>query len=116
MKYLSTGVVVLLLLYGLVHLAVSGWHYETGHGEHTGYVTAVETNGLLFKTDRAYVKTDTQSSQEDKYCVLNSAVTEQLRKYSAKKAHITVSFVSFLVAGAKYCKGEDAIITSVRED
>ncbi len=52
----------------LVVLALACWGVishigATNQGEHTGYVTAVEQEGLIWKTWRAYIKTDPQSSQ-----------------------------------------------------
>jgi len=97
----------------LLILAFTGLHVETSKGEHTGFITAVETNGLFFKTDSAYVKTDTQSSQEDQYCVVNPEVFAQLKAASEKKEHVTISYISWFAAGVAYCKGEDAVITGV---
>lgn len=53
-------------------------------GSHTGYVTAVEREGVFYKKYRVYFKTDTSSSQEDEYCVENSQ--EQLALSLEKRA------------------------------
>lgn len=94
-------------------LFVVGFHHETGRGEHTGYVTAVETNGIVFKTNRAYLKTDTQSSQEDAYCVSDGAVYSQLQQYAISKTRVNVFYFSWISPGIATCQGENAIIYKV---
>ena len=89
-------------------------HHETANGEHTGYVTAAERTGIFFKTFRVYLKTDTQSSQEDAYCVVDPTVYAELQKLSEQRAHVTVSYVSWLVPGIKNCEGENAVIYGVK--
>jgi len=64
------------------------------NGSHTGYVTAVEKNGIIWKTGRVYVKTDTQSSQEDKYCVKDQVIYDELVKAQTNKEKVTLKFSS----------------------
>lgn len=109
MKYLVT----IGLLIGIIYILINGYHHETTVGEHTGYVTAIERSGLYFKTIRAYVKTDPQSSQEDEYCVVDPEVYSKLEEMSRKKTQITISFLSWIVSGWKNCSGEDAVIYNV---
>lgn len=101
---------------GLIFIVVvqfTGLPINTGNGQHIGFVTSTETNGLIFKTNRAYVKTDTMSSQEDQYCVEDPAVFSQLGQYADQKAHVELKYKSVFSAGITNCDGEDAIITSV---
>lgn len=107
--------IVLSVIYLIGKLPFEGWHYQTGEGEHTGYVTSVESNGLLFKTGRAYIKTDVQSSQEDAYCIANSDLFKQLQQLSEQKTHITIYYVSWLLNGVKNCGGESAVIIGMQE-
>lgn len=104
---------VLVGLYGVFIMPFVGWHYETGRGEHTGYITAVERHGLIFKTNTVYLKTDTQSSQEDAYCVIDDEVYAQLQKLSTEKTHVNAYFFSWAVAGVTNCNGEGDIIYKV---
>ncbi len=104
------SVIGLLILGAILYVPFFGWHYSTGSGEHTGFVTAVEHNGVVFKTGRVYVKTDPQSSQEDSYCVVDPKVYEQLRSFSEAKSSVTVEYDSWLVSGLKNCGGESAVI------
>jgi hypothetical protein len=101
---------IIFLTFGLPFLVI---RYQTSSGEHTGYVTAIEKNGIIFKTGHAYVKTDTMSSQEDQYCVIDDAVYAQLQQYAANKTHVDIYYVSWLNAGIQNCAAEDAIITKV---
>lgn len=107
------GLVVLVILGIIIFVPLRGWHYETGRGEHTGFITATEKHGIIFKTNTVYVKTDTQSSQEDSYCVVDEGVYKQLQKSSIEKTHVNVYFFSWMFAGIKNCGGESDIIYKV---
>lgn len=109
MGYLLSVVAVIAAIW----LAFTGIHINTGDGEHTGFITAVEKNGLIWKTNTAYIKTDTQSSQEDRYCVIDSGVAQTLKILSSAKEHVTIQYMSYLLPGITECNGEDAIITGV---
>lgn len=101
--------VVALILY------IAGWHIQTGEGEHTGYVTATETTGIFYKTKRAFLKTDTQSSQEDMYCVLDETAYEKLQQAQTSKEKVTVQYIDWLAKGIKNCGGEQGgVITGVK--
>lgn len=97
----------------ILYVPFFGFHYETSRGEHTGYVTAIEKHGVFFKTGTAYLKTDTQSSQEDDYCVIDQAVYDQLQQYSLTKTHVNVYFFGWFSAGIANCDGEGQIIYKV---
>lgn len=88
----------------------------TYNGHHTGTVTAVETNGMIWKTDRVYFKSDTQSSQEDAYCVIDDNIKAQLEEFAKRKATVTISYDDYLIVGWAYCDSEEGIITGVVED
>lgn len=106
------GLIISLLFFEITSL--TGFHRVTATGEHTGYVTAVEKTGLFFITGRAYVKTDTESSQEDAYCVVDDDVLAQLREVSREKKLVTIQFMSWFASGIKYCQGEKAVITGLK--
>ena len=98
----------------LIYVPVWGLHYRvTTNGEHTGYITAVEQNGIIFKTYRVYLKTDLQSSQEDAYCVVDPVIFSDLEKVSREKTQVSVGYLSWLFSGVKNCGRESAVITSV---
>lgn len=87
-----------------------GIHYNTGEGEHNGYITAAETTGVFFKVHSVYVKTDTQSSQEDRYCVVDPEVFAQLQEAVSKKEHVVISYFSWFAPASWECSGNREII------
>jgi len=109
MKYFII-VFVFIVVFFASKFFINGWHYETTKGEHTGFVTAVERNGVFFKTGTAYVKTDLSSSQEDKYCVADSAVYNKLVELSKNHSRAVLQYVSWMRSGVRYCENEEAVI------
>lgn len=111
------GIIVIILMVILfsVGIFLVGLHIETNDGEHTGYITAVEKSGLFFKTYTVYVKTDTQSSQEDMYCVIDDSIIPELKEKSGKKEQVTVVFMDYVSAGISNCGSYNAgIITGLK--
>lgn len=106
------GIFVLGLL-GLLVFSTFFSLFTPTEGSHTGFITAVEKNGVIWKTGRAYVKTDTQSSQEDQYCVRDQRVYDELVKAQTSKEKVTVKFNAPLIVAKWDCGGEDAIIYDV---
>lgn len=112
------GFSVMLVIIGWVFLIpasflgvyITGWHLETGRGEHTGYVTAVQKQGIIYKTGRAYVKTDIQSSQEDLYCIVDEEVYTRLQEVSKTKKQVSLKYFSWFSAGVKNCENEGDVI------
>ncbi len=116
--YIFFGIMGLIFigLFFFVVTAITGFHIETSKGSHVGYITSVETTGIFFKTNTAYVKTDTQSSQEDAYCVIDEKVMEDLKSLSEKHVRVEINYFDWLQAGIRYCDMEKGgIINSVRE-
>ena len=109
------SLITLGVLWSIVWVPIFGFNYETGRGEHTGYVIAVERTGIFFKTGTAYVKTDTTASNEDKYCFIDKEIEKSLQQYSLQKIHINIYFYSLLSAGIANCSGEGQIIYKVEQ-
>jgi hypothetical protein len=63
-----------------------------GSGTHTGYVTAIEKTGVIWKTGGVYFKTSMESTQEDHYCVENNDLYKKLEEKSLNKENITIEF------------------------
>jgi len=106
----------LIILVGIVWVSIGGIHViTTQDGSHTGYITAVEQNGLVFRTWSVYVKTDPQASQEDQYCITDSNLISQLQNYQDSRTLVTVTYYNYLIRGAEYCKSNDeAIVNGVQ--
>jgi hypothetical protein len=88
--------------------------WGTNHGEHTGLVTASDKEGLIWKTWTIYFKTDAQSSQEDKYCLIDESLLEKIRDAQEKKQQVTIVYENYAIVGFPLCSGGD-IITDVKE-
>lgn len=117
MKEIIAFIGLLAFIYLIAwHIPMAGIHLNTGAGEHTGFVTAVDTNGLIWKTTSIYFKTDLSSSQEDRYCVLATPeVVERLRQSATQKERITIQYIDYLIAGGYYCSTMDVgIINSIK--
>lgn len=113
MKTLLIIIGLILAWFFFIKLPFFGIHIQTAKGSHVGYITATDTSGLFFKTNAVYLKTDTQSSQEDNYCVIDKGVFEELRKQSEAHAHVDVQYIEYLSAGIINCdiKGSGIIIS-----
>lgn len=112
--YVAAGFIAFIGGLCLSPLLLIWWAFqEPGNGQHTGYVTATETGGIFWQTDRAYIKTDTQSSQEEAYCVVNDEVLEKLREAQKEKKLITIEYSGEFIVPTSKCRGEAATITSV---
>lgn len=105
--------IVLVFIIGTIFISNIG---ATNGGEHTGYITAVEQEGVIWKTWKAYVKTDPQSSQEDSYCVKDDSVISQLKDEAKKRSLVTVSYSAPFVVFNWECGGEGSIIRSMSLD
>lgn len=113
---ITFGAFLLILIWlpiSYIPVYIWGLKYETGKGEHVGYVTAVERYGLIYKTNRVYVKTDTQSSQEDDYCVIDKDVYSKLEELSKSKEKVSLKYFSWFDPGIKNCGNESDIIYEV---
>jgi C4-type Zn-finger protein len=104
------GLILLVIFVALAVTAIVGLHWEISNGEHTGYITAVETNGLIFKTDSIYIKSDVASTQEDRYCILDKKIKEQLKQKAINKEKVTLVYIDWFNYGWKYCKINDAAV------
>lgn len=95
-------------LFGGIHVVT------TADGSHTGVVTAVEEEGIWFKTWRVYFKTDAQSSQEDVYCLIDDSLVSELKKHARNKETVTITYYDLMMPGWDECKsGDIAIISGV---
>lgn len=100
-------VVVIAVGFNCFHLPANGGH--------TGYVTAVEKSGYIFDTWTAYIKTDTQSSQEDKYCVTDQSLVAELQSVQETNAKVTLEYQNGFFIPPWQCKGSDqSIITKIK--
>lgn len=93
------GLFILLIVVPNFFIAFVG----RADGQHQGFVTAVETTGIVFNVDSVYVKTDLATTQEDKYCVTDPAVRAQLDEAVKSKRPVTLKYHNDLVVFAWDC-------------
>ena len=111
----KTKLILFLILIIALVMMTFGIHYKTTiNGTHTGVITAIETNGIIFKTTTVYVKTNPMSSQEDEYCLIDKSLIPELQKLEESTENVTVIYNNYLYKGFYYCNGEPAIITGTK--
>lgn len=91
--YIPMAVIGLALAFPLAGSLII--NYQTGEGEHYGYITAVGTSGLVFKTTTVHFKSDAQSSQEDSYCAKDQAVIAKLREYGDSGKRVRIHYKDY---------------------
>ncbi len=100
----------------IVGIALFNCFHSPTHGEHTGYITAVENTGFVFHTWSAYLKTNTQSAQEDRYCVTDTQVLAQLQAAQQNNLQVTVAYDNSLFIPFWECSGKDeSVINKVKQ-
>ena len=83
-------------------------------GSHTGVVTAVEYNSnLIWGANIVYFKTVRESSQEDRYCVNDENVKNQLIEAQKNKKEVTIYFKNNFIMWKWDCNGGESIIYKV---
>lgn len=103
------GVVILAavaLIFGLILAPAAFFRFQSiGRGSHTGYVTAVDQRGYIFRNYEVYFKTDTSSSQEDVYCVSRymPGLADELRIAGEKRTLVTIRYQGVRGIGLGLC-------------
>jgi hypothetical protein len=108
---------IVLGLFILGPLLFPGRFYMgASQGEHTGIVTAVEYNShLTWGSNLVYFKTSTTSGQEDRYCVNDEAVKQQLIQFSKSHQEVTLYYSNDMIMWKWDCNGGDSIIYKVEK-
>jgi hypothetical protein len=71
------SITIAIILFCL--LSIIGLHIEDNTGSQVGYITTIDTNGLIIKTTSVYIKSNLESSQEERYCVEGDDVITNLK-------------------------------------
>lgn len=106
--------VVVTTLFLLLVLFTPRPFWERGSGQHTGYITATDNSGTLFKKKSVYFKTNTQSTQEDVYCVTDDSIYSELIKAQESGVKVTIEYTSYVAGGFATCGEHSEIIKSVK--
>ncbi len=112
--------IVFFIIFGIICLFVVAAMFishigPTNGGQHTGYITSVEQEGWIFKTWRAYVKTDPQSSQEDHYCVTDDSLVSELKERAKDRKLVTIDYSAPFIVWSTQCGKEPSIINSIEK-
>ena len=107
---LITAISVVLCLGFVLLTPFIYWSSERG-GAHTGYISAVDQEGILFPNYKVFFKTDSSSSQEDQYCVHRNqtALAAELRRYSETRELVTIRYNGVRGIGLGLCSGEEIL-------
>lgn len=84
-----------------------------GNGQYVGYVTGTEVRGTVFKTNRVYMKTSLESSQEDMFCVTDASIYTVLQEHQTMQNRVTVKTMDIGFALPNECDFESTTISSV---
>jgi hypothetical protein len=106
-----TGLAAVVLF--VLSICLGSFHVPNS-GQHTGYVSSVEQSGIIWKTWTAYIKTDPQSSQEDRYCVTDPDAVSELQGDGASRTLVTVDYSAPLYVWKWQCGSEPSIINSIQ--
>jgi hypothetical protein len=76
-----------------------------GRGTHTGFVTAVDQRGYIWRNYEVYFKTDNSSSQEDVYCVhrVKQDLVDVLRGFAMTGKKVTIIYQGVRGIGFGLC-------------
>lgn len=101
------GLVVLLVILFLLFVP---FKFSTlGVGEHSGFITAVDQRGIIFRNYDIYFKTDNSSSQEDEYCINrnNTALIEEVKAANKARKQVTIHYEGVRGIGWGLCNGAE---------
>ena len=103
----GVGSAIIIFILAILVLAIpffTGIHIKTtDEGRHTGTVTAVEINGMIFKTVSVYFKSDAQSSQEDVYCLIDKSLIPIIEQKANEKAKVTLIYMDYFMTSIAEC-------------
>lgn len=109
-----TWVVLGILILMIVPNFLFPGQIGASRGTHTGVVTAVEYNSnIIWDANIVYFKTVRESSQEDKYCVNDENVKNQLIEAGKNKKEITIYFKNNYIMWKWQCNGGESIIYKI---
>lgn len=82
-------------------------------GQHTGVITAVESNNnLLWDADLIYFKTNAESTQEDKYCI-NKDIYTKAQELAQSRKQVTIYYKNDLFLWKWECNGGVSIVYGI---
>lgn len=111
---LITKIILILFVLFFVLTFLFPGKFGASIGSHTGVVTAVEYNSnIIWGANIVYFKTVRESSQEDRYCVNDEDVKNQLIEAQKDKKEVTIYFKNDFIMWKWQCNGGETIIYQV---
>lgn len=116
-KKIATIIIVLSIFIAIsaITITFTGLHIRNSAGQYTGYVTAIQQTGTIFKGYTIYLKTNLESSQEDTACVdrTNSELIEKLRQIQKRQKDVNLTYESVWQYAVGECPNADWMITGI---
>lgn len=78
---------------------------QMGNGEHSGFITAIDQRGYIFRNYDVYFKTDNSSSQEDIYCINrnNPDLIKRAQEVNKTREQVTITYHGVRGIGLGLC-------------
>lgn len=100
-----------VILIVLIMTMLAGCRFKFGiNGKHTGFITAIQQNGIIWKNYRVFIKTSLDSSQEDVYCINRNekALVDALRQAQEGRIRVTIEYNSYNnIFDPSQCEGDE---------
>ncbi len=110
--YLVCCLIPLVLI---IPIAVILWMFGTPitNGQQRVTVTAIDSHGLIWKTERVFVRAIEESDLEDRYCITSDEIKTKLRDANISRQQVLIGYNKPSFVGPWECGKEYAIIQSV---
>jgi len=105
--------IFIIILILLIAFTITGCIENTSKGSHYGIITAKEKN--IFGAWDVYVKTSVQSTQEDKYCVLDESIIPSIEEAGKSGNRITIHYKDDVIRNIKCTENVVAVMTGIEE-
>jgi hypothetical protein len=105
--YIAFFLFMIIATIVFVVLCIFGLHVEDNTGSQVGYITTIDTNGIIFKTKSVYIKSNLESSQEERYCAEGEDVIANLTLARDNSSKVKIYYNDWIFRGITHCKSED---------
>lgn len=98
--------VAVMVVFGFIVYILGGIHLsQLGVGEHSGYITAIDQRGYIWRNYDVYFKTDNSSSQEDLYCIFrdDKGLIEKATEANQARKQVTITYKGVRAFGWGLC-------------
>lgn len=90
-------ILIIISITLILTLVVLGIYFTSGikvtrDAQQIGYVSAIENNGIIFRANFVYIKSELESSQEEMWCVKDEKVLEQLNEARDNRQRIKIIY------------------------